>query len=155
MFPAMKMQQAELMQRYPSPQMLRQMIADECAAAERPDGAGDLSDQIAFYKMQQAKKQADDAAKAATAKADRRRLRWTDAWMRWRRLIWPAAMRDGWRLRGRRSEGWQEGRSAGRWRTANAEEGEGSNNDSMAMEAGKVALPGDGVDPSTPAMDDA
>src|SRR5271163_3653141 len=68
MFPAMKMQQAELMQRYPSPQLIRQMIDNKAPLPSDPTERAIYQDQIAFYKMQQAKKQADDATKAATAK---------------------------------------------------------------------------------------
>ena len=42
MFPAMQMPQAELMRRYPSPQVLRQMIEQEYAAADRSGGTCDL-----------------------------------------------------------------------------------------------------------------
>ena len=95
MFPAMRMQQAELMERYPSPQVLRQTIAKNLPLPADPVEHAIYTDQIALYKARKAKQAAAN------------------------------------------QEGGQEG---GR--------GEGS----MARVAGSAALPGDGVDPSTPAM---
>ena len=42
MFPAMRMPQEELMARYPSPQMLRQMIAKDTPLPARSGGTCDL-----------------------------------------------------------------------------------------------------------------
>jgi uncharacterized protein (DUF1800 family) len=94
MFPAMKMQQAELMERYPSPQVLREMIRTNAPLPRDPVEHAIYADQIAFYKATKAKQEAAAAGDGVGKKAD----------------------------------------------------------GSMAMEAGKAALPGDGVDPSTPAM---
>ena len=50
MFPAMRMQQAELMRRYPSPQMLRQMSTREHAPLPTdPVEHAIYADEIAFY----------------------------------------------------------------------------------------------------------
>jgi uncharacterized protein (DUF1800 family) len=66
MFPAMQLPQQELMARYPSQQMIRQMSQRDASlpldAVEHPIYA----DEMAFYKMQQANKAASDAAAAAT-----------------------------------------------------------------------------------------
>ena len=95
MFPAMRMQQAELMERYPSPQVLRQTVAKNLPLPADPVEHAIYTDQIAFYKARKAKQAAAN------------------------------------------QEGGQEGG-----------QGEGS----MARVARNVALPGDWVDPSTPAM---
>ncbi|CAN5647260.1 hypothetical protein BH10ACI4_BH10ACI4_02810 [soil metagenome] len=101
MFPAMKLQQAELMDRYPSPQLLRQMIRTNEPLPADPIKHAIYADQIAFYKMAQAKKATTEATgetpdSAAMAKKQ--------------------------------------------------------DDDSMMMEAGKSALPGDGVDPEVASM---
>jgi uncharacterized protein (DUF1800 family) len=105
MFPAMQMEQAELMQRYPSPAVLRQMIAKDERLPSDPVEHAIYADQIAFYKAAKAKKEAEQAA----------------------------AKNDG-----------------GEGGMAVASDG------SMAKGAEEMksnaALPGDGVDPATPAM---
>jgi uncharacterized protein (DUF1800 family) len=57
MFPAMKMQEAELKQRYPSPQMLRQMIARNEPLPPDPVEHAIYADEIAFYQAQKAKQE--------------------------------------------------------------------------------------------------
>ncbi|WP_353062326.1 DUF1800 domain-containing protein [Tunturibacter psychrotolerans] len=103
MFPAMQMEQAELMQRYPSPAVLRQMIAKNEPLPNDPVEHAIYADQIAFYKVAKAKKEAEQAAA------------------------------------GKNDDG-----------MAVASDG------SMAKSAEEIksnaALPGDGVDPATPAM---
>ncbi len=61
MFPAMKMQQAELVRRYPSPQVLRQMIARNAPLPSDPVEHAIYADEIAFYKAQMAKQEAKKA----------------------------------------------------------------------------------------------
>ena len=94
LYPAMNLPQGQLMQRYPTPQMLRQMIARNLPLPANPVEHTIYADQIAFMKMRQ-EKQAEKKEAAANAAAD------------------PAA--------------------------AN-------------MAGAKAALPGDGVDPSSPSM---
>jgi uncharacterized protein (DUF1800 family) len=102
MFPAMQMEQAELMRRYPSPAVLRQMIAKDEPLPDDPVEHAIYADQIAFYKAAKAKKEAEQAA---AAKND-----------------------DGMALAsGSMVKGGEEMKS-------------------------NAALPGDGVDPATPAM---
>src|SRR5271156_3278014 len=62
MFPAMQMEQTELMQRYPSPAVLRQMIAKNEPLPNDPVEHTIYADQIAFYKAAKAKKEAEQAA---------------------------------------------------------------------------------------------
>ncbi len=72
-FPAMKLQQAELMRRYPSPVVLRQMIQTNAALPADPVEHAIYADQIALYKLQQAKQaaaQADTSQKMAGDGAD-------------------------------------------------------------------------------------
>jgi uncharacterized protein (DUF1800 family) len=57
MFPAMKMQEAELKQRYPSPQMLRQIIDRNLPLPSDPVEHAIYADEIAFYKAQKAKQE--------------------------------------------------------------------------------------------------
>jgi uncharacterized protein (DUF1800 family) len=106
MFPAMQMEQSELMKRYPSPAVLRQMIEKNEPLPNDPVEHAIYADQIAFYKAAKAKKEAEQAA---------------------------AAKNDG-------GEGGMSVASDG----------------SMAKGAEEMksnaALPGDGVDPATPAM---
>jgi uncharacterized protein (DUF1800 family) len=64
MFPAMKMQEAELKQRYPSPQMLKQIIDRNLPLPSDPVEHAIYADEIAFYKAQKAK-QAEKKAEAA------------------------------------------------------------------------------------------
>src|ERR1700729_2820623 len=64
MFPAMKMQEAELKQRYPSPQMLKQIIDRNLPLPLDPVEHAIYADEIAFYKAQKAK-QAEKKADAA------------------------------------------------------------------------------------------
>ncbi|MDQ2832272.1 MAG: DUF1800 domain-containing protein [Acidobacteriota bacterium] len=74
MFPAMRMEQAELMQRYPSPQVLRQMIEKGLPLPGDPVEHALYADQIAFYKAVKAKQAAGNADGAvkqvAQAKSD-------------------------------------------------------------------------------------
>lgn len=107
-FPAMRMSQTELMARYPSPQVIRQMIAKNEPLPSNPVERAIYADQIAFYKMQKAKQEATQAAQGGA-----------DGTM--------AAAKDA---------AGKEGMAA---------------DDGMEMK-GKAALPGDGVDPGTPAM---
>ncbi len=97
MFPAMQMQQAELMARYPSPQVLRQMIAKDFPLPADPVEHALYADQIAFYKAAKAKREAAAAGGQDAAKGE-------------------LSMAQG------------------------------------ARGKSDAALPGDGVDPSTPAM---
>lgn len=62
MFPAMNMPQLELMQRYPSPQMLRQIIAKDLPLPANPVEHAIYADQIALMKAAQAKREAKAAA---------------------------------------------------------------------------------------------
>jgi uncharacterized protein (DUF1800 family) len=57
-FPAMKMQQAELMERYPGPQVLRQIIEKNLPLPADPMEHVLYADEIAFYKAQKAKQEA-------------------------------------------------------------------------------------------------
>ncbi len=141
MFPAMKMQQAELMERYPSPQVLRQMIQTNAPLPSDPTRRAIYADQIAFYKIAQAKK----AAEGAAAKT-------------------PAADMDGMAAGGQtpamtaggvapaKAKGKRGVDLLGDGVIGGKKEKPAAEQDSMAMEAGKVALPGDNVDPTTPAM---
>jgi hypothetical protein len=73
MFPAMKMQQAELVRRYPSPQVLRQMIAKNAPLPSDPVEHAIYADEMAFYKAQKAKqeeKKADAAQDAGKGDAE-------------------------------------------------------------------------------------
>ena len=73
MFPAMKLQQAELMRRYPSPVVLRQIMQTNAALPSDPVEHAIYADQIALYKLQQAKQaaaQADASQKVAGDAAD-------------------------------------------------------------------------------------
>jgi uncharacterized protein (DUF1800 family) len=63
-FPAMKMQEAELKQKYPSPQMLKQIIDRNLPLPSDPVEYAIYADEIAFYKAQKAK-QAEKKAEAA------------------------------------------------------------------------------------------
>jgi uncharacterized protein (DUF1800 family) len=99
MFPAMKMEQAEMIRRYPSPQVLRQMIARDMPLPSDPVEHAIYADEIAFYKAAKAKQ---EAKQAADTKGDGE-------------MMSPAMAKDA------------EGKD-------------------------KAALPGDGVDPATPAM---
>jgi uncharacterized protein (DUF1800 family) len=67
MFPAMQMEQAELMQRYPSPAVLREMIAKDEPLPADPVERAIYADQIAFYKAAKAKKEAEQAAAGKNA----------------------------------------------------------------------------------------
>jgi uncharacterized protein (DUF1800 family) len=57
-FPAMKMQQSELMERYPGPQVLRQIIEKNLPLPADPMEHALYADEIAFYKAQKAKQEA-------------------------------------------------------------------------------------------------
>jgi uncharacterized protein (DUF1800 family) len=62
MFPAMKMEQAEMVRRYPSPQVLRQMVAKNMPLPSDPVEHAIYADEIAFYKAAKAKQEAKQAA---------------------------------------------------------------------------------------------
>jgi uncharacterized protein (DUF1800 family) len=64
MFPAMKMSQAEMIRRYPSPQVLRQMIARNMPLPSDPVEHAIYADEIAFYKAAKAKQEAKQVADA-------------------------------------------------------------------------------------------
>jgi uncharacterized protein (DUF1800 family) len=127
MFPAMKMRQAELMDRYPSPQLLRQMIQTNASLPKEPVKRAIYADQIAFYKIAKAKQEAATGADTLSS-GDQEMTGDGKA-----PAAGPAKGKRGVDVLG-------DG-------TAN-----GKNDDAMAMEAGKAALPGDGVDPATLAM---
>ena len=55
MFPAMKLQQVELMQRYPSPQVLRQMVQTNMPLPADPVEHAIYADGIALYELRKAK----------------------------------------------------------------------------------------------------
>jgi uncharacterized protein (DUF1800 family) len=65
MFPAMQLSQQELMARYPSQQIIRQMAQRNAWTPADPVEHAIYADEMAFYKMQQANKAANDAAAAA------------------------------------------------------------------------------------------
>jgi uncharacterized protein (DUF1800 family) len=111
MFPAMQMEQADLMQRYPSPAVLRQMIAKDEPLPAEPVEHAIYADGIAFYKAAKAKQEAQQAL--------------TD-------------------------QGGGNGVESGMSPAKGA--GGGSVGKSAYEVEAKSALPGDGVDPSTPAM---
>jgi uncharacterized protein (DUF1800 family) len=67
MFPAMKMEQAEMIRRYPSPQVLRQMIDRNVPLPSDPVEHAIYADEIAFYKAARAKQEAKQAADAKGA----------------------------------------------------------------------------------------
>jgi uncharacterized protein (DUF1800 family) len=64
MFPAMRMSPAEMIRRYPSPQVLRQMIAKDMPLPSDPVEHAIYADEIAFYKAAKAKQEAKQAADA-------------------------------------------------------------------------------------------
>ena len=68
-FPAMKMQQAELMERYPGPQVLRQIIAKNLPLPADPLEHALYADEIAFYEMAREKKEAAKADAASAGKS--------------------------------------------------------------------------------------
>jgi uncharacterized protein (DUF1800 family) len=65
MFPAMQMSQQELMARYPSQQIIRQMAQRNAWAPADPVEHAIYADEMAFYKVQQTKKAESDAAAGA------------------------------------------------------------------------------------------
>ena len=69
MYPAMNLSQLELMQRYPTPQMLRQIIARDVPLPANPVEHTIYADQIAFMKMRQ-EKQAEKKEAAANPAAN-------------------------------------------------------------------------------------
>jgi uncharacterized protein (DUF1800 family) len=119
MFPAMKMEQAEMIRRYPGPQVLRKMIARGLPLPSDPVEHAIYADDIAFYQL--AKKKRDVAqAKGASENG----------------LV--GDVMPGVPVMAKGSE---------------------VSTDSTEMQNGKddglkekTALPGDGVDPATPAM---
>jgi len=66
-FPAMSLPQQDLFARYPSPQMLRQMIATDAPLPVDPLERAIYADQIAFYKAAKANKEAGTTDTAADA----------------------------------------------------------------------------------------
>ena len=70
LFPAMNLQQAELMRRYPSPLLLRQMMQTNAALPADPVEHAIYADQIAFYKLAQAKQAAMKADTSQTMAGD-------------------------------------------------------------------------------------
>jgi uncharacterized protein (DUF1800 family) len=68
MFPAMKMREAELKERYPSPQMLRQIIARNEPLPSDPVEHAIYADETAFYKTAKAKQ--EEKKTAATQDGD-------------------------------------------------------------------------------------
>ncbi len=70
MFPAMKMQEAELKQRYPSPQMLRQIVDRNLPLPSDPVEHAIYADEIAFYKAQKAKQEEKKAETAQGTDAE-------------------------------------------------------------------------------------
>jgi uncharacterized protein (DUF1800 family) len=111
MFPAMQMEQAELMRRYPSPAVLRQIVAKNEPLPADPVEHAIYADGIAFNKAAKAKQEAQQALTA-------------------------------------------QGAGSGEGNVMSSAKGAGDG--SMAKGAGEMksnaALPGDGVDPATPAM---
>jgi uncharacterized protein (DUF1800 family) len=104
MFPAMKMQEAELKQRYPNPQTLRQIVDRNLPLPSDPVEHAIYADEIAFYKAAKAKQEEKKAESGQDAdKGDAETMSPTMA---------------------KSSEELKD----------------------------KTALPGDGVDPATPAM---
>ncbi|WP_213803576.1 DUF1800 domain-containing protein [Granulicella sp. dw_53] len=77
-FPAMRMQQADLMDRYPSPQLLRQMIRTNAPLPSDPVKHAIYADQIAFYKVAQAKKAATAASQTPDSVATPKRTQSAD-----------------------------------------------------------------------------
>jgi uncharacterized protein (DUF1800 family) len=65
MFPAMQLSQQELMARYPSQQVIKQMAQRNAWTPADPVERAIYGDEMAFYKMQQENKAANDAAAAA------------------------------------------------------------------------------------------
>jgi uncharacterized protein (DUF1800 family) len=126
-FPAMRMQQAELMDRYPSPQLLRQMIQTNAALPSDPVKHAIYADQIAFYKLAKAKKAAAGAT-AATNSA-------TDGGLKVN-VNPPDSMNQ----------------MAGITPAEQAMDAPNDRRKTQTAESDNVALPGDNVDPSTPAM---
>ena len=109
MFPAMRMEQAEMIRRYPSPVVLRQMIAKDIPLPSDPVEHAIYADQIAFYKAAKAKQEAQQAAAGQDA-----------------------------------------GKGDGNMMSPAQGVGSMAKNDEKLKE--NTALPGDGVDPATPAM---
>src|SRR5882757_4660662 len=64
MFLSMKMEQAEMIRRYPSPQVLRQMIERNIPLPSDPVQHAIYADEIAFYKAAKAKQEGKQAADA-------------------------------------------------------------------------------------------
>ncbi len=154
-FPAMKMQQAELEQRYPSPQVIRQIIQNKMPLPADPTERAIYADQIAFYKMAQAKKQAEDAAKAEKAPAmaetgDGAAMDSMSASSGPAHDGSSAQMASDKDSAANPKGNGKRGVDLVGVGTANAKKN--NNNDSLATQVGMAALPGDGVDPSTPAM---
>jgi uncharacterized protein (DUF1800 family) len=139
MFPAMQMRQSELIARYPSPQMLRQMERTNASLPRDPMERALYADLLAFYKDGQAKKAAGAPAGAVAGGAAMK----TDGDMAADGDVAMAAptakeKRPNVNLLGSGSVG--KGKNL-------------ADKDSMAMEAGMAALPGDLVDPTAPSME--
>jgi uncharacterized protein (DUF1800 family) len=69
MFPAMQLSQQELMARYPGQQVIKQMAQRNAWTPADPVERAIYGDEMAFYKMQQANKAANDAVAAAKGTA--------------------------------------------------------------------------------------
>jgi len=69
-FPAMRMREAELIRRYPSPQVLKQVIDRNLPLPSDPVEHAIYADQIAFYKAQKAKQEEKKSSEADAAKGD-------------------------------------------------------------------------------------
>ncbi len=145
MFPAMRMQQAELMHRYPSPQMLKQMERTNEPLPRDPVEHAIYVDEIAFYKEAQAKKAAAAPAAQSAADAQGMDAKALDAKDGTGSMDMSAAAPVA-KKGGKKVDLLGDGQSMTKKPNAN--------DDSLAMEAGKVALPGDNVDPSSPGMEE-
>ena len=152
MFPAMRMQQAELMERYPSPQLLKQIIDNNAPLPADPMQRAVYADQIAFYKIQKAKQEANAAANAPTkstadsmASGDQNMAPGDPNMAGSDPNMAAAGGAAAGKAKGKRVDLTGNGAGDG---VANQKKAD----DSMSTEAGMVALPGAGVDPSDPAM---
>ena len=123
MFPAMQMQQAELVRRYPSPQVLRQMIAKNLRCHRIRWNMRSMRTRLPFTRRQKAKQEAQQAAAAAKSGRDE----------------------VGQGLTGDRNDA-----GAQRWRGGAARRAEGGEKTPNREQEARRALPGDDVDPSTP-----
>jgi uncharacterized protein (DUF1800 family) len=142
MFPAMRLKQQDLMAMYPSPQLIRQMIQQHASLPSDPVMHAIYADDIAFYQEAQAKKAANTAAAGGAANSGENAQVMAGA----------AALDEAGAMDGGTAA---SGKKGGQGKVDLLDSGVGAKQggkDSMAMEAGMAALPGDGVDPGTPAM---